>query len=69
MYVWKTRDSGAFCVPEAKSGTTQPPAKTTVRQLLTGGCASAAGSAFPVNRYGVFPFRKIRRICYVITIP
>lgn len=69
MYVWKERDTRTLCAPETKSKTTENPKKAGFRRLFPGGGVTAVGSAFPVNRYGVFPFLKIRRIFYVVTVP
>lgn len=69
MYVWKERDTRTLCATETKSKTPEKPGKTDFRRLFSCGGASAVGSAFPVNRYGVFPFWKIRRIYYVVTVP
>lgn len=66
MYVWKERDTRTLCATETKSKTPEKPGKTDFRRLFSGGGASAAGSAFPVNRYGVFPLWKIRRIFSIL---
>lgn len=69
MYVWKERDTRTLCAPETKSKAPEKSKKAGFRRMFSGGGAAAVGSAFPVNRYGVFPFWKIRRIFYVVTVP
>lgn len=66
MYVWKERDTRTLCATKTKSKTTEKPKKAGFRRLFPGGDASAVGSAFPVNRYGVFPLWKIRRIFSIL---
>lgn len=66
MYVWKERDTRTLCAPETKSKTTEKPKKASFLRLLPGGSVTAVGFAFPVNRYGVFPFWKIRRIFSIL---
>lgn len=66
MYVWKKRDTRTLCATETKSKTTEKPRKENFRRLFPGGGAAAVGSAFPVNKYGVFPLWKIRRICSIL---
>lgn len=66
MNVWKERDTRTLCAPETKSETTERTGKTDFRRLFSGGGASAVGFAFPVNRYGVFPLWKIRRIFSIL---
>ena len=62
----RERDTRTLCAPETKSKTTEKPKKAGFRRLLPGGGAAAVGFAFPVNRYGVFPFWKIRRIFSIL---
>lgn len=70
MYVWKTRDPRTLCAPKTKSETTEKPDKTDFRRLFSGGGASAVGSAFPVKKYGVFPFlENTPYFFYVVTDP
>lgn len=66
MYVWKERDTRTLCAPETKSKAPEKSKKADFRRLFPGGGASAVGSAFPVNRYGVFPLWKIRRIFSIL---
>lgn len=66
MYVWKERDTRTLCAPETKSKTTEKPKKAGFRRLFSGGGVTAVGFAFPVNRYGVFPLWKIRRIFSIL---
>lgn len=66
MYVWKERDTRTLCAPETKSKAPEKSKKAGFLRLLPGGSASAVGSAFPVNRYGVFPLWKIRRIFSIL---
>lgn len=68
MYVWKTKDPSTLCAPETKSKTSENPCKTKFRLFPCGG-ASVAGAAFPLKKYGTFPFWKKCRIFYVVTIP
>ena len=69
MYVWKKRDSRTLCAPKAKSETTEKPRKANFRRLLPSGSASAVGAAFPVKKYGTFPFGKTCRIFSILTVP
>lgn len=66
MYVWKERDTRTLCAPETKSKTTEKPKKAGFRRMFSGGGVTAVGFAFPVNRYGVFPLWKIRRIFSIL---
>lgn len=66
MYVWKERDTRTLCAPETKSKAPEKSKKASFRRLLPGGSVTAVGSAFPVNKYGVFPFWKIRRIFSIL---
>ena len=66
MYVWKERDTRTLCAPETKSETTEKTGKADFRRLFPGGDVTAVGFAFPVNRYGVFPLWKIRRIFSIL---
>lgn len=66
MYVWKERDTRTLCAPETKSKAPEKSKKASFLRLLPGGSVTAVGSAFPVNRYGVFPFWKIRRIFSIL---
>lgn len=66
MYVWKERDTRTLCAPETKSKAPEKSKKASFLRLLPGGSVTAVGSAFPVNRYGVFPLWKIRRIFSIL---
>lgn len=66
MYVWKERDTRTLCAPETKSKAPEKSKKAGFLRLLPGGSVTAVGSAFPVNRYGVFPLWKIRRIFSIL---
>lgn len=66
MYVWKERDTRTLCAPETKIKAPEKSKKADFRWLFPGGGASAVGFAFPVNRYGVFPLWKIRRIFSIL---
>lgn len=66
MYVWKKRDSRTLCAPKAKSETTEKPRKANFRRLFSSGSASAVGAAFPVKKYGTFPFGKTCRIFSIL---
>lgn len=66
MYVWKERDTRTLCAPETKIKAPEKPKKAGFRRLFPGGGVTAVGFAFPVNRYGVFPFWKIRRIFSIL---
>lgn len=66
MYVWKERDTRTLCAPETKSKAPEKSKKAGFRRLLPGSGVTAVGFAFPVNRYGVFPLWKIRRIFSIL---
>lgn len=69
MYVWKERDTRTLCAPETKSKAPEKSKKAGFLRLLPGGGVTAVGSAFPVNRYGVFLFLENTPYFFYFTIP
>lgn len=69
MYVWKERDTRTLCAPETKSKAPEKSKKASFLRLFSSGSASAVGAAFPVKKYGTFPFEKTCRIFSILTVP